>query len=186
MESTRPSRAASHYIITQSLWSARLHPWGFAHSNTYSSSQPHKVGLLLSHFTDKNERGKYFIQGHIESKEQNENASPQSLALNLQPVLLLGTACCCWGWSWAKYGRQKSAHPNPTLQLHFVPYFLEGFYCLQKSEGGAPGWLSGWASAFGSGHDPRVLGSSPIWAPPQGACFSLCLWLGLSLSVSHE
>ena len=31
---------------------------------------------------------------------------------------------------------------------------------------GIPGWLSGWASAFGSGRDPRVLGSSPA----SGSC----------------
>ena len=38
-----------------------------------------------------------------------------------------------------------------------------------------PGWLSGWTSAFGSGHVPRVLPSSPTLGSPQGACFSLCL-----------
>ena len=31
-----------------------------------------------------------------------------------------------------------------------------------KPKPGAPGWLSGCASAFGSGHDPGVLGS---WGP---------------------
>ena len=46
----------------------------------------------------------------------------------------------------------------------------------------ASGWLSGRASTFGSGHDRRVLGSSPASGSPQGASFSLCL----SLCVSHE
>ena len=48
---------------------------------------------------------------------------------------------------------------------------------------GAPGWLSGWASTFGSGHDPGVLGSSPTSGSMQGACFylSLCLYLCVSL-----
>ena len=43
------------------------------------------------------------------------------------------------------------------------------FECQKKQfqlDRGAPGWLSGWASAFGSGHDPRT---------PQGAYFSLHL-----------
>ena len=51
---------------------------------------------------------------------------------------------------------------------------------------GIPGWLSGWASTFGSGRDPRFLGWSPTSGSLQGACFSLCLCLCLSLCVSHE
>ena len=49
-----------------------------------------------------------------------------------------------------------------------------------------PGWLSGWTSAFGSGLDPMVLGSSPTSGSLHGACFSFCLHLYLSLHVSHE
>ena len=37
---------------------------------------------------------------------------------------------------------------------------------------GRPGWLSGWASAFGSGRDPRVLGPSLTSGSPTG---NLCL-----------
>ena len=48
------------------------------------------------------------------------------------------------------------------------------------------GWLSGWASAFSSGCDPRVLGLSPPLGSPQGACFSLCLCLCLSVSLMNE
>ena len=50
-----------------------------------------------------------------------------------------------------------------------------------------PGWLSGWASAFGSGPGPGVLGSSQSRIRlPTGCCFSLCLGLCLSLCVFHE
>ena len=51
---------------------------------------------------------------------------------------------------------------------------------------GTPGWLSGWASAFGSGHAPRVLGSSSTLCSLHGACFFLCPCLCLSLCVSYE
>ena len=44
--------------------------------------------------------------------------------------------------------------------------------------------LSSLVSAFGSGCDPGVLGSSPTSGFLYGACFSLCLCLCLSLSVS--
>ena len=47
-------------------------------------------------------------------------------------------------------------------------------------------WLSGWASAFGSACDSRVLGLSPTSASSWGACFSLCLCLHLTLCVSYE
>ena len=51
----------------------------------------------------------------------------------------------------------------------------------------APGWLSGWASAFHSGHDPRVLGWSPTSGSTQGACFSpLPMSLPLSGSLMNK
>ena len=40
-------------------------------------------------------------------------------------------------------------------------------------------------SAFGSGHDPGLLGSSPTSGSPQGICLSLCLCLCLSICISH-
>ena len=43
-----------------------------------------------------------------------------------------------------------------------------------------PGWLSSWASAFGSRHDPRDPGLSLTSGSQQGACPSLCLSLSLS------
>ena len=41
-------------------------------------------------------------------------------------------------------------------------------------------------SAFGSGLDAGVVGSSPTLGSLHGVCFSLCLGLCLSLCVSHE
>ena len=66
----------------------------------------------------------------------------------------------------------------------YLSKFIEVF--AKESKFWAPGWLSGWAPAFGSGHDPRVLGLGPASGSLQGACFSLCLCLCFSLCVSHE
>ena len=60
------------------------------------------------------------------------------------------------------------------------------FYINNNSFPGMLGWLTGWTSAFGSGRDPGVLGSSPTLVSPRGGCFSPCLCLYLSLRVSHE
>ena len=49
-----------------------------------------------------------------------------------------------------------------------------------------PGWLSGCTSAFGSGCDLEVLGSSPSSGSLWGVCFSLCLRLCLSLSLMNK
>ena len=51
---------------------------------------------------------------------------------------------------------------------------------------GIPGGLSGWASAFGSGHDPGVLGSSPSSGSLQGGAASPSACASASLCVSHE
>ena len=45
------------------------------------------------------------------------------------------------------------------------------------------GWLGDWVPAFGLGHNPWVLGSSPVSDSPKGACFSLCLCPSLPLSL---
>ena len=66
--------------------------------------------------------------------------------------------------------------------VRLCPLPLKGL----KLHQGTPGWLSGWVSAFGSSHNPRVLGSSPTSGSPWEACFSLCLCLYLSLHISHE
>ena len=46
------------------------------------------------------------------------------------------------------------------------------------------GGSSGWVSAFDSGCDPGVLGSSPLLGSVQKSCFFLCLCLCLSLCFS--
>ena len=51
---------------------------------------------------------------------------------------------------------------------------------------GAPGGLKDWAPAFGPGRDPGVPGSNPASGSPQGACFSLCLGLRLSVSLMNK
>ena len=58
------------------------------------------------------------------------------------------------------------------------------FFYLKRFYLGAPGWFSGWSSAFLSGCDPGVLGSSPTSGSLQGAYFSFCFCLCLSLCVS--
>ena len=52
---------------------------------------------------------------------------------------------------------------------------------LESEHPGTPEWLSGWASAFGSGCDPWVPGSSPVLAP---AWSMPLLPLPMSASVS--
>ena len=76
-----------------------------------------------------------------------------------------------------------------NIYLWVQRYFEITFLCLQHRLFyskhfvlGAAGWLSDWASAFCSGHDSTVPGSSPTSGSLHGACFSLYL----SLSVSHE
>ena len=48
---------------------------------------------------------------------------------------------------------------------------------------GMLGWLSGQLSAFSSGCDPGVPGSSPTLGSLHRACFSLCLCFCLSVCV---
>ena len=57
------------------------------------------------------------------------------------------------------------------------PFSLCGKFFLKGARVRTSGRLSGWASAFGSGHDPRVPGSSPTSGSLHGACFSLGLYL---------
>ena len=76
--------------------------------------------------------------------------------------------------------RTPSMYVN--LCLLFSWYFPPGKFFPS----GTSGWLSAWASAFGLGRDPGVLGLSPILGSLQGVCFSLCLCLCLILCISHE
>ena len=67
---------------------------------------------------------------------------------------------------------------NPQIQDKF---YIKN-YCF-----GAPVWLSGWASAFGSGRDPRVLGLSPAWSSlPCMEPVSPSACVSASLCVSHD
>ena len=54
-----------------------------------------------------------------------------------------------------------------------------------QSRAGAPGWLSGWVSDFGSGHNLRIRESEPSVglcadSSKPGACFGFCVSLSLS------
>ena len=68
------------------------------------------------------------------------------------------------------------AHVQRNGKFHFL---LAGRW-FWNHRVGAPGWLSDWASAFGPGRDPGVLGLSPTSGSPERACFSLFLSLCLS------
>ena len=72
------------------------------------------------------------------------------------------------------------------ITFHITNYKKKNFKINNsKNWKQTPGWLSGWVSAFGSGHDPGVLGSSPNQAPCMEPAshsvslpFSLCLsWI---------
>ena len=81
-------------------------------------------------------------------------------------------------------------HLFPVLSpQHILWLFLEKscwLFLIRKTDMGTPEWLSGWASAFCSGHDPGVLGSSPISCSPcgWGASPSACVSAPLSLYLS--
>ena len=73
-----------------------------------------------------------------------------------------------------------------SLTLGNLHSLKNGLNTVLNSLIGTPGWLSDWTSAFSSSGDPRVLELSPASGSLQGACFSPCLCVCLSLSVSHE
>ena len=83
-----------------------------------------------------------------------------------------------------KFLNRSTKSTKNAFIIKYSP-FMRFFLLLKKSlYCGAPGWLSGWASAFGSGHDPGVLGSSPTLGSLCGACFCLCLCLCPFLCLS--
>ena len=59
------------------------------------------------------------------------------------------------------------------------------FIIIEKLKMGAPGWLSGWASAFGSGCDPGVWDWVPHRGPGEDPA-SLSAYVAASLCVSPE
>ena len=76
--------------------------------------------------------------------------------------------------------RLQAIMPGGELGRRVIGCQLKGK--LNQEMVGAPGWLSGWALAFGSGRDPGVLGSSPTSRLPTGSLF-LLLPVSLSLSM---
>ena len=96
---------------------------------------------------------------------------------------------------WAK-GRHSTTEPSMCPRISwcwfkgYKPFKKCNYKILaykwgsEKSTWGTRGWLSGWTSTFGSGCDPGVLGLSPTLGSLQGAYFSLCLCLCVSLCLS--
>ena len=89
-----------------------------------------------------------------------------------------------WGLYQTCENSQVSAATNGTKDISTS--ICVGRWHWELDPPGTLEWLSGWASAFGSGHDPRVLGLSPPLDSLWGARFSLCLCFCFSLYVSHE
>ena len=94
-------------------------------------------------------------------------------------------------WSEKQRGRTVCGEGGPMVswarcssELAWNTTRWPGTALLAKTTGqGIPGWLSGFAPAFGPGRDPGVQGWSPASGSLHGACFSLCLCLCLSLSL---
>ena len=82
------------------------------------------------------------------------------------------------------YNQDNGAQARTLLNDHRQRNKVFSNPLILKSKTGAPGWLSGWASAFSSGHDLGVLGSSPTSGSSQEASFSVCLSLPLSVGLS--
>ena len=80
---------------------------------------------------------------------------------------------------------------HPTGKEHYCFQQMKlgqlGIHKQKNQVAGMPGWLRGWASAFGSGPDTGFLGLSLTLCSLHGACFSsLCLCLYLSFCVFRE
>ena len=95
--------------------------------------------------------------------------------------------------------RKKCKQPKEIKLLNFIynqrieqekkkmtcSFFFPKIQMITKNVVIQDTWVAQWwASAFGSGCDPMVLGSSPTSGFLRGACFSLCLCLSASFSVS--
>ena len=76
-------------------------------------------------------------------------------------------------WTTRNWGGGTSVLWPPGTEMSSNLNELGSRFILKVSRGeGAPGWLSSQASAFGSGRDPEVLGSSSSSGSPQGAHLS--------------
>lgn len=89
-----------------------------------------------------------------------------------QAVIKMATLVCICG---------SSVSVPPTSQ-HAASYLLKRQLVVV---GGSPGLLSGWVSAFGSGHDPGVQESSLKSGSPQGACLPPA-YVSASLSLMNK
>ena len=109
-------------------------------------------------------------------------------------IILIGQFYTWLKAHYDKYSHHLSPYDVITifLTILFVLYLLSLWWTYSITGSlyllipliGTPGWLSGWVSALGSDRDPWVLGLCSALGSPQGACFSLCLCLPLSLCVS--
>ena len=92
--------------------------------------------------------------------------------------------------------RQSLGASKHFFHLHRLVSILSSIlilFCFIKDFiSGTPGWPSGRASAFDSGHNPRVPGSSPILISLHGACspsapLSLCVsWINKILKKKKD
>ena len=70
------------------------------------------------------------------------------------------------------------------IYIQVMGMLVSSLTCLACFESGTPGWLSGWASAFGSGHDPRFRDQIPHWAPCKEPASPSAMCLPLSVCLS--
>ena len=103
--------------------------------------------------------------------------------LKLSSPISPHTQILMYGW----YSEKSKRNTIPTSSYRArVPRFcLEGEAGFKTALRAAPG-AQRFSSAFSVGPDPGDPESSPTLGSLRGACFSLCLCLGLSISLSHE
>ena len=82
-------------------------------------------------------------------------------------------------------GHTKKLNFNTFYSIQYLQVLSMGNQWKNFEIFRAPGWLSGGASALGSGRDPGDPGWSPASGFLQGTCH-LCLSLPLSLGISRE
>ena len=120
-----------------------------------------------------------------------QRLSPQILVRRAHVLHVTGQVSEEWQVAVFPAGGQRSRErwisqddhlPSGTsTHHHLCPRVLQKIYKTFLI--GMPEWLSSWAYAFGSGHDPGVLGLSPASGSLHGACLSLCLCICLSPCV---
>ena len=83
----------------------------------------------------------------------------------------------------AKPGCKSSPKRSTLTPIRLAAFQNENRHSLKQDDGDT--WVAQGVSAFGSGRDPRVLGSSPTWDSSTGSLL-LPLLVSLPLCVSHE